>query len=144
MSLDTWKAEFYPCSAHAMETASPVDVVQHSLNKWRGMRIENLTRHNCEANEIRDIACKETDSWLGISGGSCSLCQAYMGKNPDENTPTCSMCPLYIVREGNACDKPSLTEGISPWSRWRLQSDPEPMIMWLEKTLAYVQEKEQA
>lgn len=144
MSLDTWKAEFYPCSANAMQDASPVDVVQHSLNKWRGMRIENLTRHGCDVSVDRDIICEATESRLGISGGSCSLCQAYMGKDPDENAPTCSMCPLYIVRGGNACEKPAGEEALSPWSMWMIHVDPEPMIMWLEKTLAYVQEKEQA
>lgn len=147
MSLTTWKAEFYPCSAHAMETASPVDVVQHSLNKWRGMRIENLTRHGCKSTTYRDVSDSE-GYILIISGSSCSLCQAYLGKEGDDGS-RCSKCPLCVVRDSRPCDSPrgidhTPPEPVSPWGMWMTVTDPEPMIEWLEKTLRYVQEKEQS
>ena len=42
MSIESWKAEFYPTPA---DEASKDQAIAHSLRKWEGLRKENLDRH---------------------------------------------------------------------------------------------------
>ena len=43
MSLETWKAEFYPIPA---EYVSTDDALRHNLSLWVGIRQENLDKHD--------------------------------------------------------------------------------------------------
>jgi hypothetical protein len=46
MRLTTWEKEFYPITAEEFEKGTnDRALVDHSLRKWRGLRIENLRRH---------------------------------------------------------------------------------------------------
>lgn len=126
MSLETWKAEFYPQPADEV----PADeAVAHSLQKWKGMRPENLERHGVDA-EWSYLAFE--DQTLGIDASTCALCKHFA-------RGSCLKCPLAIVRGGVACDMRREDEarpyGCSPFHKWATIGDPEPMIKWLEKAL---------
>lgn len=139
MSLETWKAEFYPVEA---EEVSPTDAVAHSLRKWEGLREENLARHGVEVIRrhgpvgITDIGRAD---FLGINTNSCSLCQLYYDQN-------CAECPLYESRENFPCWEETEEEqrqGVpSPWHAWMQAATPEPMLSALR--LAQDWERRQA
>lgn len=125
MSLETWKAEFYPVPADKVKKR---DAVAHSLRKWIGMREENLKKHGCYAHYS---SVRSDDGSFVVSGSSCSLCVLYFHSGKEK---PCRECPLAKSRGGVPCD-----EDDSPWSQWSSFSkggNPEPMIAALEKTLA--------
>lgn len=142
MSLETWKAEFYPVEAEEVGTT---DAVAHSLRKWEGLREENLARHEVEVSRgriglvpvgITDIGRAD---FLGIDTKSCSLCQLYYDQ-------ACAECPLYESRENFLCWEETEEEqrqGVpSPWHAWQQTATPEPMISALR--LAQDWERRQA
>jgi hypothetical protein len=54
MSIETWKAEYYPCDADSDEAqAAPA---AHGLRKWYGLRPEAIARHGLvlECGYLRD------------------------------------------------------------------------------------------
>ena len=49
MSLESWKNEFYPVSAGALAATPGVtdlQMVDHAIRKFEGLRLENLTKHD--------------------------------------------------------------------------------------------------
>ena len=126
MSLTTWKAGISPCLRPCVETASPVDVIQN-LNKWRGMRIENLTRHGCKSTTYRDISIQK--GTCSASGSSCSLCQAYLGRGDDGSVlkiARCASSTTVGLRQPRGIDHTPP----NPVSVGHVDdiTDPEPMI----------------
>ena len=142
MSLETWKAEFYPIEAEDVPVEQAID---HSLTKWIGLRAENLARHALEIDTygmLVEIA--DNNKVMELGGSNCALCACYHDDEAydydlDEDAP-CQECPLAIVRGGVACDDTRESEERSPWSDWNNnpteRRNPEPMIMWLTKTKA--------
>ena len=43
MSIESWKAEFYPVEAAEV---SAEDALAHSLKKWQGLQEESLLKHS--------------------------------------------------------------------------------------------------
>lgn len=133
MSLETWKAEFYPKPAKDVKAE---DAVAHSLQKWRGLRKENLEKHGLE----RDVECLQDESCCSfvVDADSCALCVHHLTKQD-----SCASCPLAKARGGVACDDswngiskvlPEIkAEDVPPYQVFTLRGDPEPMIYWLEK-----------
>jgi hypothetical protein len=146
MSLETWKAEFYPIEADQC----PIDqAVAHSLLKWQGLTAENLAKHGVErhANSSR---IGSGDAFLWIGSDSCALCHHFHTDDPEEDEygdeSYCRECPLANIRGGFACDNRrfdepgEFLEAESPWHEFAGDNkDPQPMIFWLtqaeEKTL---------
>lgn len=143
MSLQTWKDEFYPVRAREVDAK---DAVEHSLTKWRGLRQENLERHQvC----ISGLAVAEVggSTHFTLSASTCALCEHYYNPNKediegdedDDKGLACETCPLAKARGGYACDRDmpdSATGDAAPYFRL---PDPEPMIRWLEKAKDYVE-----
>jgi hypothetical protein len=139
MSLETWKAEFYPVEAKDV----PADkAVEHSLTKWRGLRSENLTKHElCVGSRrhltvITDVDQDVSGNAFRISAGTCALCIHY----DNLIVRHCTLCPLAIVRMNTECDEPMThgeSEGYPPYQYFVTKHDPEPMIQWLEKADSY-------
>lgn len=122
MSAETWRAEFYPIEARECPKEK---AVEHSLQKWKGLRKESLEEHELEKSPIK------------VTGGTCSLCQHYDSSEGVTNEDfaigrTCPQCPLQIIDKN--CD-----EKDSPWDK-RLEDGPEPMIAALEKALEWERE----
>ncbi len=99
MSMETWKAEFYPVDAWKV----PEDeAVAHSLQKWIGLRLENLEKHDVElAPNFRVVHEPGTTIGLGINDDTCALCFHHYHESQD-GTPICSGCPLK-KHTGLAC-----------------------------------------
>lgn len=100
MSIETWKEEFYPVTAEAVNaggSASVGELIEHSLRKWRGATYTNLERHGLERHPDDNITLLENDEEVFCFDiHSCSLCQRFnMGKR-------CVGCPL-VDEFGNSC-----------------------------------------
>ena len=132
MSLETWKAEFYPCEADSKEAQK--DPILHSLRKWYGLRWENLFRHGLMLRGrllVSEQASTLTyDECLEIDGDTCALCrrfhQLFCCDDPD-----LGVCPLRTVSGGNNCDY----DEHQPWSVFCNTGNPEPMIAALRMAL---------
>jgi hypothetical protein len=118
MSLESWKAEYYPVPA---DQCPPEQAVEHSLRKWIGLRRENLERHGMRAMS-EDITDAQTSEWFRIGASTCSLCETHT---------ICRGCPLLA---GQCVD------GMNAW--WD-DHDPEPMIAALEAALKMQQSQTQ-
>lgn len=140
MTIKSWKKEFYPVPAYDC----PEDqAIEHSLQKWIGLRPENLKKHKvqylAESGTVIDLNAVNDEDALCIDGESCALCTHHL----DHNDTLCEPCPLYEARGGFACDTQTPSEfgkGIdAPYQamsneQWQ-DGTPEPMIYWLEVTL---------
>lgn len=101
MSEQSWKDEFYPIEATEVEV-DDLEAVNHSLQKWIGLRKENLQKH--EINE----------PLIAIGSQSCALCHQYIVKNDD-----CIGCPLFRARIYIQCDERTPEEITSPWNSYK-------------------------
>lgn len=145
MSLQSWKAEFYPVEA---KDVPEEEAIQHSLTKWRGLTKENLEKHGLRVSgvigEIFEAPTEEqpdTEESLRLDSTSCALCHHYLetsgvepadGDDDYENEiMECFDCPLR-KHLGYACDKDSTM----PYQIWTARRNPLPMIQALEATLA--------
>lgn len=119
MSLDTWKAEFYPVRAI---DCPEEDAVRHSVMKWCGLTAENLERHGLKqlsgGREIGDIEGGFSLPYLKINDSTCALCQYHY-----DDDALCPACP-FVIWHGDTC--------WSAYSAWTLGSDPQHMIEALE------------
>jgi hypothetical protein len=108
MSEETWLKEFYPVHANKVPEKK---AIKHSLQKWYGLRQENLKKHGIHYPPIE------------INGSSCALCKQYFNAG-------CVKCPLAQFN-GRQCDE-SDGENFSLFFAYDWQDDPEPMIAALE------------
>jgi site-specific DNA-cytosine methylase len=53
MSVETWKAEFYPVGARVAAEAGPVDAAEHSRRKWTGFLPRNLKQHGVTFDQMK-------------------------------------------------------------------------------------------
>ena len=137
MSLQTWKEEFYPVPA---ETVQQDDALAHAVQKWQGMKLENLAKHGVafdawgDVTDARDDPTADETHFFKANSETCALCQHYHGfSNADENESHCPTCPLAIARGGVSCDSTMDEEDTSPWHDFLYDGKPSNMIYWLEK-----------
>lgn len=116
MSLQTWKAEFYPIEA---EDVPKVDALAHSLRKWEGLLPENLKRH---AVYLEYANVRDQNENFPIDASTCALCIYY------SNWPVCQKCPIWEQNQ-NRCDESSS----SVYTLFEANDDPNPMIQLLRK-----------
>ena len=116
MSLETWKAEFYPVDASKAE-----DPLAHSLRKWEGLS-------QLEAHGLRQYGGMLEDSdglVFYFDSDTCALCHKHV------ESERCQTCPLAIARGGVPCDEPRSDEQASPYMVGTRDRDPAPMLHWL-------------
>ena len=93
MSIETWKAEFYPKPARVTTVE---EAAEHSLQKWQGYLPENLKRHGVSTADLAraDMPYRSADM--------CALCWHHEGRQVKDNDGqwTCPGCPLYEIGEG--------------------------------------------
>ncbi len=123
MSLESWKQLYYPVTAKEAATFHPIDVILHSLTKWRGLRPAVLAEYDIEISPLRLL-----DNTFQITGLTCSLCAKYYDYSVDDEVIACSSCPLAQLGV-------SKTDCYVEYRHWRHSLDPEPMIALLEKAL---------
>lgn len=125
MSLETWKAEFYPVEAGGV---SKEDATEHCLRKWRGLRSDAIARHGLRQSGPRLREYGEGGGELKIGSTTCAYCQHY---GISGGSDWCESCPLKLLR-----DKPCDFGDVAPWRAWSMDGDPEPMIALLEQIKA--------
>lgn len=124
MSLETWKAEFYPISADEVVESNTTltAIVQHSLTKWQGLLPDNLEKHKCYI--VGTCVCDGTGEELYIRSETCSLCAL--------TESDCSICPLAMIL-GESCDD-NISSPYSVFASYP-EHDPKMMIKALKRTL---------
>ena len=130
MSIETWKAEFYPVPA---DKCKKKDALAHSLKKWLGLREKALKKHDLTRVSYSISEAHFRNARLEIDSDSCALCKYYcLGM-----FSPCRRCPLRKLR-GKRCDagRADCGERIhSPWHSWQYESNPEPMIRLIRKAI---------
>ena len=119
MSIESWKAEFYPVEA---DKCPKENVVAHSIRKWEGLYADNLKKHGLEVDSDYIEDCLYDRFYIDSS--SCALCQTHF---------TCGDCPLYKVRGDVSCDNRSKREVRSPFKTWTELNRADHMLRWLKK-----------
>lgn len=103
MSIETWKEEFYPVTAEAVNaggSASVGELIEHSLRKWRGATYTNLERHGLGrgASELDcDVIYEFGGKTFSFDSHSCALCERFIDAG-------CSGCPL-VDENGRNCNE---------------------------------------
>lgn len=125
MSLETWKAEFYPEEAHDASERGDSAAVEHSMRKWVGLSPANLEKHGMVTSKIGSniFEQKDREKVFHAHAGTCALCELYARNK-------CKDCPLTKTR-GVSCDDERDDEEVSPWHEWAHMQNPEPMVYWL-------------
>ena len=132
MSIETWKAEFYPEPADN-PYLTELEAVRHSIKKWEGLLPGNMRKHEVQWGHYSDIVGDFDDPEdpvgiiFDISGSTCSLCQYHSNE--------CHRCALFKVR-GKPCDRVIAGEEDSPYHMRKTQ--PEHMVTWLRRAEDYV------
>lgn len=152
MSFKTWKEEFYPVTAQEIveKCATRQELILHSLQKWNGLKQENLDKHNVsiiqarvfnyivfDNKDMEFFKTLEFTYWgelkeklegidhLIIDSDSCSLCVKY---------EDCEDCPLYDMRDQTPCDEADENDS-GPFEIWQTEKDPMIMIHTLKDCL---------
>lgn len=116
MSLETWKAEFYPIPAHEVPVE---DAVQHSLRKWKGLTKENLEKHEVI---VGGRVVLGDDGKFDLSSDSCALCVHHYSA-----LHRCPRCPI-VSAIGDTCGR--------DYADFLVHGNPLPMIEALERAAA--------
>jgi hypothetical protein len=124
MSIESWKAEFYPVPAEDCPQ-NDKDMLAHAKLKWSGLVPETLEKHRLSvfAYWLKD----SEDERFHVGDTTCSLCFRYM--EYDE----CAGCPLCAVN-GLPCDR--CFNNVSPWGKWCDEHNPNPMIDLIDQAIA--------
>jgi len=131
MSLATWKKEFYPIPASKCKKK---DALEHSLQKWIGLRKKNTDKHDVRKYGMRIESKSDKYDDLLIACKSCSLCMFYL---KEHHIDKCDTCPLSIARGGFACD----FMFTSPYGTYQDSHNPEPMIKLIRKAIRQSKKK---
>lgn len=136
MTIESWKAEFYPVEAYLVPNDT-LALLEHSIKKWEGLLPKNRKKHDLIVGTYRKLIPEPDSEYydsFGVGSESCSLCYHYL---EHEEFDKCVKCPLYIIRGNIQCDVTTEDEKReslgSPWGAWAHSSKPERMIMWLKK-----------
>lgn len=128
MSIQTWEEEFARHSAKFVESqkmVGPIRLIEYDLLYWKGLRKENLEKHNLEMEDhdmVHDHDYHQSQKLL-LSENS-ALCQRYL--KPDSRYHPCVSCPI-MKSSGSPCS--------FPYEEWVRNLNPEPMIEALEDAL---------
>jgi len=118
MSLDTWKAKFYPIP---VDKCKKKDAAAHSILKWSGLNKSVLRKHGV-TNEGYSIS-DEQGYGLAIDGGSCALCNFHCRSETDYRAK-CFQCP-GVIANGHTCD--------DAYGVYTKTGNTAPMMRWLKK-----------
>jgi hypothetical protein len=138
LTAEDWMRTYYPETAKALvdRGASDMELVEHALRKWRGMRPEVLKAHGLITGvtfDLYDLHKAEPDQLvLNIDSSSCGLCHKYFSFDA---CPPCHQCILTRVRGKSCAHHTESDKEYSPWVYWTRRADPEPMIQLLEQAL---------
>lgn len=137
MSLESWKAEFYPKNAHQFSTESDKKCIKAAIKKWKGAFPENCAKHNVRYVEHSIIDIKSNEE-LEFDDDACTLCVKYFEAFCYRNNSTGIVhCPI-IRLQGIPCDKAPASGEASTYDKSK--NDPEPILNLLKETLQFVKD----
>lgn len=142
MSIQSWAREFYPKPAKeiASKDGDDLSLVNHSIQKWKGLNKATLKKHNLVLSGQDICEQNKGEGMFTIDSDSCALCRVY----EDEN---CRECPLneYL---GNPCSRTGTPPIIThpdrpayPYDHFLDTGDPKPMQKALRETLKMLKKK---
>jgi hypothetical protein len=144
-SAREWKQEYYPVPVYKLpKKMTKLQMVEHSLRKWRGLRPEVLEQYDVQLavhTERMHRVVLGTGVKVEINARSCVLCDRFCRSHADP----CNRCPLQQTLD-NRCDGMGSMFKVRPFQSWQVCSgtpDPEPMIRALERTRARLIEEQQ-
>lgn len=125
MSLDSWKAEYYPVPARE---CAPGESVAHSLKKWRGLTPESLMQNNVGIIDRYILVQNKGQGSLKIDSDTCALCVNFYDDDAEDGRDfnPCESCPIYELL-GRPCAE--------EYGKFLDNGNPYPMIRILEKTV---------
>lgn len=126
MSLESWKAEFYPTKANSIEAMA--DPIGHSLRKWEGALKKNLRKH-CVSFADHYVYKEGEGIPFAFTGWNCALCERFYDED-ELNTESCEECPIVELTGDDCLDAFSQSADI-----------PMPMIRLLRKVKKLNEEK---
>lgn len=149
MSIETWKAEFYPIPVgspeyrqHMLSTVRTerdlaAATLAHSLHKWRGFKIDMVRKHGGRFRKPGELVFR--DGFTVMAGtDTCALCVEFRTSYIlGTSASRCSSCPLTQKDPSMECGRTPF--GKDPWSIWCHSGNAQPMITFLEKELARVE-----
>ena len=121
MSLKTWQERFYPVDASDPSLDTTFKKIEHSIEKWCGLKPENMHKHGVihkdfclqEAHLDPD---RNVEKLQMIGGDTCALCEAFYDTDgeDDEGKPVeqCGQCPLF--KQGDGCEARARADGDLP------------------------------
>ncbi len=117
MSIETWKTEF---------------LQKTDLEKWIGLRHENLAKHGITHVDGKGWLLIDDEKTFCVDASTCMLCELYL-PNPisddeeeEDSELECPDCPIYKA----TCSSCSASFE-TPFVKWLTFYDPEPMITLL-------------
>jgi hypothetical protein len=124
-SARAWKQKYYPVAASQVpRTATLLEMTEHALRKWRGLRPKVLARYDLGLVRSCHTELQGPGLCLPIHSQSCVLCRRFINTRQG----ACQKCPLFRTL-GRPCD-----QGFQAFYVWSRFHDPEPMIKALELT----------
>lgn len=129
LGFDDWLAEYYPETAEATvaRTKDPVELLEHSLLHWKGLRPDVLEKFGLYADGSWIKTKGDNKSILHVGADTCTLCHAYRTSLHALVSPeTCGTCPIWQLQPNCCGGSP-----IGPWPAWKKHNDPEPMFALL-------------
>ncbi len=148
MSIESWKAEFYPIpvgspeyEAHMRDHAHTdrdrrAAAIAHSLHKWKGLLHAAMKKHGMMRRDVI-LYDEEERRYFYVDCATCSLCKEF---RTDHGT-NCSECPLYLETGARCGEEPFAAEPFAadPYYVWSMTGDARPMVRALERALAKVE-----
>lgn len=135
MSFKTWLKEFYPIVVNKknLKDFSDVEIVEHSLTKWKGALPKNVEKHKVF---FLDNSIISADDQFFFTTDSCSMCFKYYVHTADGSS--CDNCPL-VLSGGVSCNDVD-----SEYRNVYKTDDPKGMVKALQKALRYVKNLEKS
>ena len=142
MSLKTWKEEFYPVPADAPSAqASEQAAVEHCIQKWEGLREDNLVKHKMVLDGVLLRENTLMDRTLRITDKSCALC-VFHGYDADVPAAcaivACETCVLSKVNHGFPCYDSASSNNKPPYQAFIIDGCPAPMLELLYNAREYL------
>lgn len=118
-----WCKNHYPVEADQFVCTSDTECLGHSIDKWEGLREDNLPPNwSYSSWELNELA---GPTQLYIDDTSCALCQKYL----------CSGCE---DTDGESCPIVRATGTDCALAYKQSRNNPEPMIALLKSTLEFI------
>lgn len=118
MSLESWKAEFYPVEASKVKKDA-MACIEHSIKKWEGLTKASIKKYGLSKGCQRIFHGHEN---FPLDSTTCALC--HMSQNR-ERYVDCRKCPISIAR-GSACN--------NEYAAFCDEDDVRPMLQLLRRT----------